>query len=61
MESMKQIIFMAVLALAVAGYSVYNYLNGRTGLDMLIASLAILALPLINMISILIRNRKNKD
>lgn len=59
MENLRKVIIILLLAVAVAGYSVYNYVTGRTDLEMLIASLVILGLPMLNIISIAIRNWRN--
>lgn len=60
MENVGKIVALVLLVLGVAGYSVYNYLIGRTGLDMLVVSLLILSWPMVNIFTILIRDWKNK-
>lgn len=60
MESVRKMIGMVLLSLAVGAYCVYNYMTGRTDASTLVFSLLILCLPVVNMISILLRNRNNE-
>lgn len=60
MESVRKMIGLVLLTLAVGAYCVYNYISGRTDASTLVFSLVILCMPVLNMISILLRNRNNK-
>ena len=50
-----------VLMLAVIGYTIYNYVSGRTDFTIFVVCMMLLCLPLLNIIRILIRDWKNKE
>ena len=58
MKSHAKTLGTIVLMLAVIGYTVYNYLHGKIDSAMFLVSVAILALPLINIINLLIQEMK---
>ena len=46
--------------LAVLAYTAFNYASGKTTLAMFLVSVAILGIPMVNMINILIQERNEK-
>ena len=60
MKAFAKPLGLIVLMLAVIGYTVYNYLNGKIDSAMFLVSIAILGLPLINMVNLLIQEWKKK-
>ena len=59
MKSMGRLIGSVALILAVMGYTIYNYMTGRTDFSMFLVSMAVLCLPLFNMVRILFQEWKD--
>ena len=60
MYTVKKSIFTILVMLAVMAYTVWNYVNGKTDLVMFLVCMAILGIPLVNMINLLIQEFKKK-
>jgi len=60
MKGKGQIILAILLSVAVLGYTVYNYVNGRTDLWIMMSAFLIVGLPLINSIRLLIEEIRKK-
>ena len=60
MNKTKKPILALVLIAAVMGYTVYNYLAGKTDLFSFLVYLVILGIPFVNMVNILIQELKNR-
>ena len=60
MKGKSQIILAILLSVAVLGYTVYNYVNGRTDLWIMMSAFLIVGLPLINSIRLLIEEIRKK-
>ncbi|MBR2889298.1 MAG: hypothetical protein IKC09_03375 [Oscillospiraceae bacterium] len=61
MKGKGQIILAILLSVAVLGYTVYNYVNGRTDLWIMMSAFLIVGLPLINSIRLLIEEIRKKS
>lgn len=55
MKSLGRLILSVLLILAVMGYTIYNYSTGRTDFSMFLVSMAVLCLPLFNMVRLAIQ------
>ena len=60
MKSFAKPIGIILVMLAVIGYTVFNFVNGKIDTPMFLVSMAILCLPLINMVNLLIQEWKKK-
>ena len=60
MNIVKKSILTIVTILAVMAYTVWNYASGRTDTVMFLVCMAIMGIPLVNMINLLIQERKKK-
>ena len=60
MKSFAKPLGTIALMLVVIGYTIFNYVHGKIELPMFIVSMAILCLPLINMVNLLIQEWKKK-
>ena len=60
MKSTTKALLSILLILAVIGYTVMNYLSGKTETTAFLVFMAILCLPLVNMINILIQQLREK-
>ena len=60
MDMIKKSILTILLLLAVMGYTVWNYVSGRTDTVMFLVCMAIMGIPLVNMVNILIQEWKKK-
>ena len=60
MDTVKKSIFTILVMLAVMAYTVWNYVNGKTDLVMFLVCMAIMGIPLVNMINLLIQEWKKK-
>lgn len=60
MNQLTKIILAIVLMVAVIGYTVFNYISGKIDLVYFLVCVAIVGLPLANMINIMIRELKDK-
>ena len=58
MDNKTKSILTILAMLAVMGYTVWNYVSGRTTLTMFLMFMVILGIPMVNMINILIRDRE---
>lgn len=54
MQSKGRTLGTIVLILAVIGYTIWNYMNGKTDFTMFLVCMALLCLPLFNIVRILI-------
>ena len=61
MNNVIRYVALLLLMLAVAGYTIFNYVTGKTDLTMMVVSLAIICIPMVNMLNILIQQWKNRD
>lgn len=60
MRNLPKALFTILAMAAVMVYTVINYLNGKTDFTMFIVCMVILAIPMFNMINILIQQWKEK-
>ena len=60
MENTKKAVVTILVMVAVMAYTVFNYANGRIDMPMFLVSMAILGIPLVNMINLLIQEWKKK-
>lgn len=60
MKSTTKALLSIVLILAVIGYTVFNYVSGKTPLFTFLVFMVLLCLPLFNIINILIQQMKEK-
>ena len=60
MNNIKKIILMIIVMVAVIGYTIFNYVSGKTDLVFFLVCIVIVGLPLANMINILIQELKKK-
>ena len=60
METKMKAILTIVTMLMVMGYTVWNYVSGKTDLVMFLVCMAIMGIPMVNMINILIEEWKKK-
>ena len=60
MNNITKAILAIIVMVAVLAYTILNYLNGKTEFTMLVVSMAIIGIPLVNMINILIQELKKK-
>ena len=60
MNSVTKALLSIVLILAVIGYTVMNFIAGKTPLLTFVIFMAILCVPLVNMINILIQQLRDK-
>ena len=60
METKMKAILTIVTMLMVMGYTVCNYVSGKTDLVMFLVCMAIMGIPMVNMINILIEEWKKK-
>ena len=60
MNKLTKILLSLLLIAAVMGYTVYNYLTGKTDMFSFLVFAAILGIPFVNMINILIQELKNR-
>ena len=60
METKMKAILTIVTMLMGMGYTVWNYVSGKTDLVMFLVCMAIMGIPMVNMINILIEEWKKK-
>ena len=60
MDTIKKSILTIVTILIVMAYTVWNYATGKTDTVMFLVCMAIMGLPLVNMINLLIQEWKKK-
>ena len=60
MDNVKKGILAILVMLAVMAYTVWNYIQGKTDLIMFLVCMAILGIPMMNMINLLIQEMKKK-
>ena len=60
MDTVKKSILTILVMLAVMGYTVVNYINGKIDLVMFVVCMAIMGIPMLNMINLLIQEIKKK-
>lgn len=60
MNDVAKALLSILLILAIIAYTVMNYVSGKTDTTMFIVCMAVLCLPLMNMINILIRQWKDR-
>jgi len=60
MNNITKTILTILAMVAVIGYTIFNYVSGRIDTMYFFVFMAILCIPLLNMINILIREWKNK-
>ena len=60
MDTIKKSLFTIPVVLAVMAYTVWNYVQGKTDLLMFLVCMAIMGIPLLNMINLLIQELKKK-
>lgn len=60
MENVKKGIFAILVILAVMAYTVWNYVQGKTDLVMFLVCMAIMGIPLVNMINLMVQELKKK-
>ena len=58
MENKLKAVLTIVTMLMVMGYTVWNYVSGKTDFVMFLVCMVIMGIPLVNMINILIEERK---
>ena len=60
MDTVKKSILTILFMLVVMAYTVWNYATGKTDMVMFLVCLAIMGIPMVNMINILIEEFKKK-
>ena len=60
MNKLTKILLSLLLIAAVLGYTVYNYISGKTDMFSFLVFVAILGIPFVNMVNILIQELKNR-
>ena len=60
MSNIAKAIMTIAITLAVMAYSVWNYVNGKTDLVMFVVCMAIMGMPMLNMIRLLIEEGRKK-
>ena len=58
MENKLKAVLTIVTMLMVMGYTVWNYVSGKTDFVMFLVCMVIMGIPLVNMVNILIEERK---
>ena len=60
MNKLTKILLSLLLIAAVMGYTVYNYISGKTDMVSFLVFVVILGIPFVNMVNILIQELKNR-
>ena len=60
MNQLSKTIFALVLMAAVMGYTVYNYVTGKTEFTMFLVCMAIVGIPFVKMINLLLQQLRKK-